>query len=73
MEITRIQRLLGHDLLATTMIYARVYDTTVEADYRKAMGKIELRHLPLSNSPLPAPILFTPHLVNANDTIDDSV
>ena len=38
MDITRIQKLLGHQLIATTMIYARVHDATLEADYRQAMG-----------------------------------
>jgi len=43
MEITRIQKLLGHQEISTTMIYARVLDPTVEADYRRAMRQIELR------------------------------
>ena len=34
MDITRIQKLLGHQYISTTMIYARVHDRTVEADYR---------------------------------------
>ncbi len=38
-----IQKLLGHQHLSTTMIYARISDTTVEADYRQAMSKIEGR------------------------------
>ena len=41
MEITRIQKLLGHQEIDTTMIYARVLDTTVETDYRQAMQQIE--------------------------------
>jgi site-specific recombinase XerD len=51
MDITRIQKLLGHDHLNTTMIYARVLDKTLEADYRQAMGKIEAQHSPLSTTP----------------------
>lgn len=43
MEITRIQKLLGHQEISTTMIYARVLDLTVEADYRRAMHQIEQR------------------------------
>ena len=43
MEITRIQKLLGHQEISTTMIYACVLDPTVEADYRRAMCQIELR------------------------------
>ena len=34
------------------MIYARVHDATVEADYRQAMGQIQPQHLPLSDVPL---------------------
>ena len=51
MKITRIQKILGHDNLNTTMIYARVLDKTVEADYRQAMAKIETRQMPLSQTP----------------------
>jgi integrase/recombinase XerC len=53
MDITRIQKLLGHEHLCTTMIYARVQDATVEADYRQAMRKIEIQQSPLSNTPIP--------------------
>ena len=42
MDITRIQKLLGHEHVSTTMIYARVHDATIEADYHQAMSKIEL-------------------------------
>ena len=52
MDITRIQKLLGHQYISTTMIYARVHDRTVEADYRQAMRQIELQHLPLSTTPV---------------------
>jgi site-specific recombinase XerD len=52
MSITRIQKLLGHQDLSTTMIYARVHDATVEADYHQAMSKIELQQPPLSNTPI---------------------
>ncbi len=51
MNITRIQKILGHDNLNTTMIYARVLDETVETDYRQAMGQIETRQMPLSRTP----------------------
>jgi site-specific recombinase XerD len=51
MEITRIQKLLGHENINTTMIYARVLDTTLEADYRQAMRKIENQQTPLSTTP----------------------
>jgi site-specific recombinase XerD len=41
--VTSIQKLLGHKKLNTTMVYARAYDATVEADYFSAMGRIEQR------------------------------
>ena len=52
MEITRIQKLLGHDQVNTTMIYARVLDHTVEKDYRQAMQAIERQQMPLSTTPI---------------------
>jgi len=52
MEITRIQKLLGHQMISTTMIYARVYDATVEADYRRALERIEAQQAPLSAAPI---------------------
>lgn len=53
MPITGIQKLLGHEHLDTTLIYARVQDTTVEADYRQAMSAIERQQTPLSDTPVP--------------------
>jgi site-specific recombinase XerD len=41
--VTSIQQFLGHKKLNTTMVYARAYDKTVEADYYAAMGRIEQR------------------------------
>jgi len=41
MNITSIQRLLGHERLGTTMIYARVHDATVERDFREAMARLK--------------------------------
>jgi site-specific recombinase XerD len=52
MDITRIQKLLGHTQLRTTQVYAQVLDTTLEADYRRAMTRIEQHSLPLSDQPL---------------------
>lgn len=52
MDITGIQKLLGHEYVTTTQIYARVLDTTVEADYRQAMQAIELQQMPLAESPI---------------------
>ncbi len=53
MDITCVQKLLGHEYLATTQIYARIADRTVEADYYQAMRRIDLASMPLSDSPLP--------------------
>jgi hypothetical protein len=52
MNITRIQKLLGHTQLSTTQVYAQVLDTTLEADYRQAMTRIEQHSPPLSDQPL---------------------
>jgi site-specific recombinase XerD len=43
MDIVSIQRLLGHEKLTTTMIYAHVHDATVERDFRQAMARLEAR------------------------------
>jgi len=48
--VTSIQKFLGHKKLNTTMVYARAYDATVEADYFAAMGRIEQR-LELAGEP----------------------
>lgn len=75
MEITRIQKLLGHAYVNTTMIYARVFDQTVEADYRRAMRSIELAQMPLSDQPiLLQPNVHTPKsIVKVQLPIDNSV
>ena len=39
--IQALQRLLGHENINTTLVYSRVYDSTVAADYYRAMSKIE--------------------------------
>ncbi len=72
MDITQIQKLLGHTNINTTMIYARVLDKTLEADYRQAMEKIERRQLPLSNTPeivanWPTPTLDTIEITAKSD------
>ena len=41
--VTSIQKFMGHKKLNSTMIYARVHDKTVEADYFAAMSRIEQR------------------------------
>jgi len=52
MEITSIQKFLGHEMLSTTMIYARVHDPTVEADFRQAVRRIEHQQMPFSDQAL---------------------
>ena len=42
-RITSIQKLLGHQRLNSTMIYARVHDQTAADDYYAAMARIEAR------------------------------
>ena len=64
MDITRIQKILGHQRINTTMIYARVLDRTVEAEYHQAMSVVERGGQPLSNTPVlvtawPAQTVFT--------------
>ena len=54
MELSRIQKLLGHQHIDTTLIYARVSDVTLEADYRRCMAQIERQQMPLSDVPLVA-------------------
>jgi len=72
MDITRIQKLLGHETVATTMIYARVQDVTVEADYRRFTDCIERQQTPFSNTPIVAADWPT-QVVKVQDTIDNSV
>jgi site-specific recombinase XerD len=40
MPITSLQRLLGHEHLDTTLIYARVHDETVRRDYERAQARL---------------------------------
>lgn len=72
MDITRIQKLLGHEQLATTMIYARVQDATVETDYRQAMQLIERKQMPFSTEPVAVPD-WIPQNVKVQNPIDNSV
>jgi site-specific recombinase XerD len=72
MDITRIQKLLGHETVATTMIYARVQDATVETDYRRFTSQIERQHTPLSKTPIVVADWPT-QVVKVQETIDNSV
>jgi integrase/recombinase XerC len=69
MDITRIQKLLGHAFLNTTQIYARVHDATLEADYRQAMQHIERQQMPLSSTAEPAPAWPTQHKVPVDNSV----
>lgn len=40
MPITSLQRLLGHEKLETTLVYARVHDETVRRDYERAQARL---------------------------------
>ncbi|TEU11900.1 MAG: hypothetical protein E3J21_22495 [Anaerolineales bacterium] len=40
MPITSLQRLLGHERLETTLIYARVHNETVRRDYERAQARL---------------------------------
>ena len=40
MPITSLQRLLGHEHVATTLIYARVHNKTVQRDYEHAYARL---------------------------------
>lgn len=74
MDVTRIQKLLGHEHLNTTMIYAKVLDHTLERDYRRAMHHIELHQMPLSDQPISVEILHQiDAVVNVLESLDNSV
>lgn len=72
MDITGIQKLLGHEMISTTMIYAKVQDATVEADYRQALSRIERQQTPLSDRPI-AVADWPTQDVKVQVTIDNSV
>ncbi len=72
MEITRLQKFLGHEMISTTMIYAKILDSTLEADFRKAFHTIELSQMPLSDQPFPA-VGWPAQITKIEKTIDDSV
>ena len=60
MKVTHIQKILGHEHLNTTMIYARVLDKTVQADYQQVMQQIEQQQTPMSRTPTLIPNWPTP-------------
>jgi site-specific recombinase XerD len=72
MDIVQIQKLLGHEQLTTTMIYARVQDATMEADYHRFTNQIERQRVPLSNTPIAADHWPT-QIVNVQFTLDNSI
>jgi site-specific recombinase XerD len=72
MDILQIQKLLGHENLSTTMIYARVQDATVEADYHWFTNQIEHQHIPLSNTPV-ATDHWPTQIVKVQLTLDNSI
>jgi len=72
MDILHIQKLLGHERLTTTMIYARVQDATVEADYHRFTSAIERQSAPLSNTPIPVDSWPT-QIVKVPSTLDNSI
>jgi site-specific recombinase XerD len=72
MDIVQIQKLLGHENLTTTMIYARIQDATVEADYRRFTSQIEHQRIPLSNAPI-ATDRWPTQIVKVQDTLDNSI
>jgi site-specific recombinase XerD len=43
MPITTLQKLLGHDRIATTLLYARLSDATKRAHYFAAMQEVQDR------------------------------
>lgn len=72
MDITHIQKYLGHEQVTTTMIYARVQDPTVERDYRQALRQIEQRCIPCTDPPIPAENWPIP-VINVQENLDNSV
>jgi site-specific recombinase XerD len=53
--IVTVQTLLGHQKIDTTLAYARLYDSTVAADYYRAMGAVEARLALVEGAEDPAP------------------
>ena len=73
MKETAIQKILGHEQLSTTLIYARILDKTVETDYQQAMAQIESQQMPFSRPPDLVTNWPTPAVRPAQLTVNDSV
>jgi len=58
-RITSIQKFLGHQRIASTLIYARVHDQTVADDYYMAMSSVEQR-LEIISVPVAVPLPAVP-------------
>lgn len=41
MPIQSLKKLLGHQRLSTTQIYARIYDETLYRQFKEAMSRLE--------------------------------
>lgn len=67
--ILTVQALLGHKHIDTTLNYARLYDSTVAADYYRAMASVEQR-LQLAPTPEQPPVT-TGQLVALVDALTD--
>lgn len=65
--ITTLQKLLGHRFLSTTQRYARVYDATVERDYRMAMQRLE------QNKSIPVPLEWFQRTASSPEAIETPV
>lgn len=65
--ILTVQRILGHQRVETTLRYARLYDSTIAADYGRAMVKVE------SNQFQPLPPRSSDHHSNDRAWRVDSV
>ena len=63
---------MRHEMISTTMIYAKVQDATVETDYRQALHKIEQRQMPFSEQPVSVDEWPT-QVVNVQESLDNSV
>lgn len=68
--IVTVQVLLGHKRLDTTLGYARLYDSTVTADYYRAMAEVE--HRLTVNTDARTGSLYPQHLLSLIDLLQIS-